>query len=139
LPGRARATRDASIAVVSISSERARRVTISSLHRQEIGAARVELGRPKMRPSLGADELGIDAHLVAALPRAPFQHVAHAELPADLCHVDGLALLGEGRAARDDEAAADAREAAGELVGDDVGEIVLRGVATQVREGQDDD
>ena len=58
---------------------------------------------PDMRRGRGVDELPGDADARARLAHAAFQHVAHAKLAADLLHVDGAALVGEGRIARDDE------------------------------------
>ena len=43
----------------------------------------------------GIDELAGDAHPVRRLADAAFQHIAHAQLAADLLDVDGLALVGE--------------------------------------------
>src|SRR5207237_1220046 len=73
-----------------------------------------------------------------ALHRA-FEHVAHAELLADLLRIDGLALEGKGGVARDHEAVADARQIGGEIFGDAVGEIVLARIVREVCEGQHHD
>ena len=71
--------------------------------------------RPKMRTAIGIDELGVDAHPVLVPLHRAFEHVANAELLADLLGVNALALVGEGRVARDDEAVADARQIGGEV------------------------
>ena len=59
-------------------------------------------------PDFGVDELGIDAHPVLVALHRAFEHVANAKLLPDLLGVDALALIGEGRVARDDEAVANA-------------------------------
>jgi hypothetical protein len=54
-------------------------------------------------PRCRIDELARDAHAVSGLAQAAFQHIAHAEFPANLLHVNGTAFVGEARIARDDE------------------------------------
>ena len=76
------------------------------LRLQQIGARGVELFGPEVRAAVGVDELGVDPHLVAARLNRAFQHIAHAQILADRLGVDRLALVGEGRIARDDEAVA---------------------------------
>ena len=95
--------------------------------------------RPEMRAGRGVDQLPGDAHPVAGLAHAAFQHVAHAKLAADLLHVHGPALVGEARIARDDEQPADARQRGDDVLDHAVGEIFLLGVAAQVLERQDGD
>jgi hypothetical protein len=51
-------------------------------------------------------------------------------------YVQGLALVGEGRAARDYKRAADPREAGGQLLSEDIGEVILRGIAAQIGKGE---
>ena len=104
------------------------------LHLQQIGPSGIELIRPKMRTAMGIDELGVDAHPVLVPPHRAFEHVANAEFLADLLGVDALALVGEGRVARDDETVADARQIRGEVFGYAVGEIILARIARKVRE-----
>ena len=87
----------------------------------------------------GVDELPGDAHAVRRLAHAAFEHIAHAELAADLLHVDRPALVGEGRIARDDEKPFDARKAGDDVLDHAVGEIFLFGIAAHVLEGQDCD
>ena len=109
------------------------------LRLQQIGALGVELFGPKMSAAVGVDELGVDPHLIAARLNRAFQHIAHAQILADRLGVDRLALVGEGRIARDDEAVADARESGGQFIGERVGEVVLRRIAGEIGEGQHDD
>ena len=75
----------------------------------------------------------------AGLAHAAFEHVAHAELAADLLHVNRPALVGEARIARDDEQPAHARQGGDDVVHHAVGEIVLLRIAAQVVERQDGD
>src|SRR5580704_1399905 len=89
-----------------------------------------------MRAGLSVDELGIHPHLIAAVLFAPLQHIAHAEVSADLLYVQGLALVGEGRAARDYKRAADPREAGGQFLSEDIGEVILRRIAAQTGKGE---
>ena len=70
---------------------------------------------------------------------AALEHVAHAEVVVELFHADVLALVGEGGAAGDDEALGQPREAGGQLLGDDVGEIILPRLAAEAGEGQHHD
>ena len=64
---------------------------------------------PQMRPGGRIDQLPGDPHPVRRLAHAAFQHIAHAELTADLFHVDSAALVGEARIACDHEQPANAR------------------------------
>ena len=69
---------------------------------------------------------------------AALQDVAHAEVPADLLHLHRLALVGKGGTAGDYKRAADSRKARGKPLGEDIGEVILRGIAAQIGEGQHD-
>ena len=89
-----------------------------------------------MRAGRGLDQLAGDAHPVAGLAHAAFEHVAHAELAADLLDVDGLALVGEGRIARDHEQRLEARQRGDDVLDHAVGEIFLLGIAAHVLERQ---
>ena len=73
------------------------------LHGKDVGDAAVVALGPEMAAGGGVVELRGDAHLVAASPHAAFEHVADAELPPDLFHVDRAALVHEARIARDNE------------------------------------
>ena len=70
---------------------------------------------------------------------AAFEHVAHAEFGADLLHVDGAALVGEGRVARDDEQMPVAGQAGDDVLDHAVGEEFLLGIGAHVLEGQNRD
>jgi hypothetical protein len=71
------------------------------------------------------------------LLHAALQHIAHVQLFGDLGQ--RLVLAGGGRASRDDEQAADLGQDLDGIVGHDIAQIVLRGVAAQVGEWQDRD
>jgi hypothetical protein len=105
----------------------------------ELAPVAVKAVGPDMRAGLGRNELGVDLHLLAKAAHASFEHIAHAKLAADLFGVDRLALVGERRPARDDEAVLQVRKVGGQIVGDPVGEIVLLLVAGEVLERQHDD
>src|SRR4029453_13504718 len=92
--------------------------------------------RPDIRPGLGVAELPGDAHLVAGLAHAAFQHVAHAKLAADFLHVHRPTLVDEARIAPDDEQPANARQGDDDVFHYAVGEILLLRIAAQVVEGQ---
>jgi hypothetical protein len=109
------------------------------LRLQQIGAGRIELFGPQMRTAAGVDELGVDAHPVAARLDRAFENIAHAQILTDRLGVDRPAPEGHGRIARDDEAVAHARETGGQFVGQGVDEIVLPRIAREVGEGRDDD
>ena len=71
---------------------------------EQVGHVLLEPVSPQMCAGFGVDKLRVDAHpILIALHRA-FEHVANAELLADLLRVDISALVGEGSVARDDEA-----------------------------------
>ena len=85
---------------------------------------------------LRVDQLAGDPHPIARPADAALEDVAHAELAADLLDVDGFALVGETRIARDDEEPADARECGDDLLDHAVGEVFLFRIAAHIREGQ---
>jgi hypothetical protein len=85
-----------------------------------------------MRAALGVDELRIHADLVAAVLLAAFERVANGKLLADLLHVHGLALVGECGAARDHAEPRESRKAGSQLLGEDIGEVLFRGIAAEV-------
>ena len=62
----------------------------------------VEAVGPQMRPGFRLDQSRADAHPTAALPDRAFEHIAHAQFPADAVHIDRLALVREARIAGDD-------------------------------------
>ena len=54
------------------------------------------------------DQLRGDPQATAGLAHRAFEDIAHAELAADLFHIDHLALVGKTRIAGDDEEPSDA-------------------------------
>jgi hypothetical protein len=89
-----------------------------------------------MRAGQRIDQLPGDAHLRSRLAHRAFQNIAHAELAPDLLHVDGAALVGEGRITGDDKEPADLRQRGDDLLDHAVGEIFLFRVAADIGERQ---
>jgi hypothetical protein len=87
----------------------------------------------------GFDQLRRDAHPVTRLAHASLQHIAHAEFPPDLPHIDGPAFVGEARIARDHEQPFDPRQAGDDVLDHAVGDILLLAIAAHVLERQDRD
>ena len=109
------------------------------LHGEHVGEVAVVALGPEMAAGGDVVELRGDAHAVAALAHAAFEHVADAELVGDLLHVDGLALVDERRVARDHEEPAQLRQRGDDVLADAVGEILLLRFAAHVGEGQHGD
>src|SRR5262249_54341391 len=89
-----------------------------------------------MPPAPRLNQLRGNAHATASLAHRAFEHIAHAQLAADLLHINGLALVGEARIARDDEEPADAAERGDDLLDHAVSEILLLRVAAHIGERQ---
>lgn len=106
---------------------------------QQIGLVIVEFLGPEMRAGLRVDELSVGADVLVGRLHRTFDHIAHAQLLADLPHIGRLALVGEGRIAGDDEAAGNARDVGRQFVGEHVGEIILLWIAGQILERQHHD
>ena len=83
------------------------------------------------------DQLGRDPDPGAGLADAALEHVADAEVAADLLHPRGLGLVGHDRVARDHAQLLEAGQLGDQVLGQAVGEVVLLGVAAEVRERQD--
>ena len=84
----------------------------------------ISLG-PDVGAVRGLDELAGDANAVPGLAQAAFEHVAHAEFPADLLHVDGASLVGKAGIAGDHEQPFHPRQAGDDVLDDAVDEIFL--------------
>jgi hypothetical protein len=106
------------------------------LQDEQIADVAVEPLGPQMRAAFGIDQLSVDAHLAARAPDAPFQHIADAELAADLPRLDRFALVGKGGAASDHEASRDPRQIGRQIVGDTVREIFLFRIVAEICEWQ---
>jgi hypothetical protein len=96
----------------------------------------VEPVGPQMRAGLGFDQLDGDPHPPACFAHRAFEHVPDCELAPDLLYIDGLALVGEGRIAGDDEEPADAGERGDDLLDHAVREIFLLRVAAHILKRQ---
>ena len=92
-----------------------------------------------MSAGAGVDELGVDFGLGVDELHRTLQHIAHPQVPADGLRVERLALVGEGRIARDHEGPVNTSEAGGQLIGQRVDEVVLRRIAGQIGERQHHD
>jgi hypothetical protein len=77
-----------------------------------------------------------DAEATAAPPNAALQDVARVKLPADLPDIDRLALVLEGRIARDDNELGEPRQLGCDVLGHAIAEIVLLRVAAEIGERQ---
>src|SRR5215469_4947174 len=106
------------------------------LHIEEVGDRLVEALGPQVISSLGGDQLHIHPKPVTTTLHRTFKNVPDVQLAPDLLHVNGLALEGERRAVSDDERAADARQVRGQALGYTINEIILLGIATDVRKRQ---
>jgi hypothetical protein len=77
------------------------------LRREDVCEIAIEPLRPEMPAAAGIDELRRDAHAIAGLAHAPFEHKAHAEIAPDLLHLGRPALVDKRGVARDHEQARD--------------------------------
>ncbi|MNE31896.1 hypothetical protein D3C80_1254860 [compost metagenome] len=91
---------------------------------------------PQVLAGTGFDQLAGNAHALAGLAHAAFEHVAHAKGLADPLHIDTLALEGKAGVAGDHEQPADARQRGDDVLDHAIGEIVLVRVTAQVLERQ---
>src|SRR5271166_2528608 len=89
-----------------------------------------------MLAAFRVDELDIDADAAGVALDRPFKHIADPKLLADFPGVDILAFEREGGVAGNHEGAAETRQVGGQVLGDAVGEIILRRIAGEVREGK---
>lgn len=105
---------------------------------QLVGGA-IEASRPDVRARLRLGQLGAQAHAVAELSKAAPEHVADAELAADLAHVHGPILVDDGGLARDDEEARDPREQRDQILRETVQQVRVLGIGGGCGEGQDGD
>ncbi|WP_373867916.1 hypothetical protein [Reyranella soli] len=82
------------------------------------------------------DELASQPDLVARLANTSLKHVADAEVPSDLPHVNRLASVGKGGVARDHEQPLVTRQRGDDVLDDPIGEVLLLGFAAHVLEWQ---
>jgi hypothetical protein len=82
----------------------------------------------------GVDQLRRDTNAIAGFLHAAFQHVADAEILGHRPWGHRLAAIDLGRVARDHEKARVLRQRVEEVVGQSVGQVVLRRIAAQIGE-----
>jgi hypothetical protein len=66
-----------------------------------------------MISSFGIDQLNVDTETLASSLYRTFHHIIDVQFSSELLHVNGFALEGERRVARDHERASDARQVGG--------------------------
>jgi hypothetical protein len=91
---------------------------------------------PTLTPISGLHERNADAHAIPCFPHAPFQQMRHPESAADCARILRPAFKPERRSAPDDAQLADLRERVDQLLGESIGEILLRGISASVHERQ---
>ena len=96
-----------------------------ALQGKKILLGRIIRFRPKMESVATSMSCADNAHLARSVADASFQHVANAELPANLANVQVLILEREGSGSGDDEKPVHVRERVDDLFGDAVAEILL--------------
>src|SRR4030095_15812591 len=102
-----------------------------------IGERTVEGLGPKVAAGRSVDDLYVDAHGVAGPLYTALDEVADAQLLGDTPHVAGLASIGEGGIAGDDEEIVYLRKSGGQVVGDPIDDGPLRRIATEIVQRQD--
>jgi hypothetical protein len=109
------------------------------LDREQVRLGPVVALRPQVPAAGRVDELRREAHPPRVGLQAALEHVAHAQLPADLAQVDRLALVGVDRVVGDHQQVGVLGEVGDEVLGDPVGEPPPPRVAREVGERQDGD
>ena len=109
------------------------------VHREQVVRRPIVALGPEVRAGGGIDQLRRYPHALGAGLEAALEHVAHAELPADLAHVDRLALVGEAGIAGDHEQVARSGELGDQILGEGVGQTLLALVAAKIVERQHGD
>jgi len=108
----------------------------SILQIEDVIEASLEPVCPYVCPGFRRDQLAGDAHAVSGPAYAPLEYVAHTQLASDLFDVNGLALVRKTRIAGDYEEGSHSRERGNNVVNYAISEVLLRGVAAQIDEGQ---
>src|SRR5580698_462248 len=80
------------------------------LHREYVGEIAIVALSPDVAAGRSVVELRGNPHAVTHLAHAAFDHITDTELLGNLLHVDGLALVDEGRVACDDEKPTELRQ-----------------------------
>ena len=94
---------------------------------------------PPVEAAGGIDELHRRAHAAAAPADASLDQRRHVQAAADLPDIGGPSLERGRRGPGDDAQVGGAGQFAGQFFGEAVGEVLLRGIAAEVRERQHDD
>ena len=89
----------------------------------------LEFFRPDVISRRAFDELAVDAHSVRRPAHAAFEHITDTQLLRDLADVHGVALVGEGGIAGDDEEPRHLGEVGDQVLDEAIGEIFLLRVA----------
>src|SRR5260370_41786979 len=91
-----------------------------------------------MRARLSINELRTYSDPMTALLLAAFQYITHSEISADLLYVNSSALVSERGAPGDHKAMANPGEVSGQLLCNDIRQIVSRWSAAQLAEARHD-
>ena len=96
----------------------------------------VDLARTPVGVAVRADQLYGDADTITRLSYASLKDVFDTEFARDLLHLHSLALVHEGRVARDHEQVVEARQLRNDVLGEAVREKLLLGISAHVDERQ---
>src|SRR5205809_169601 len=92
-----------------------------------------------MISGVSINQLHIHAKSVTSTLCRTLQHITDVQLTTQLSYVDGFALEGERGVPRNHERAADARQVRGQALGHAIHEILLLGIAADIRKRQHHD
>ena len=94
---------------------------------EDVIKSAIETIGPQVRTGLAVDQLASDSHAATRLAHAALQHIAHAELPADLPDVHGATFVREARIACDDKQRFEARQRGDDVLDEAVYEVSCSG------------
>ena len=92
-----------------------------------------------MHIDLGIDQLGVDANPTARPADGAFEHIPHAQFPANLLGVGRPVPISDCSVVRDHQHAGEPRQIGRQILGDLVRKILLLRVAAEVGKRQHDD
>src|SRR5262249_24494362 len=101
---------------------------------ENIAERAIKVFCPEMSVADRVNQSAADAHAVSALPDRTLQYITNAKFSADLLHVNGAALVDEGRTPRDYKEPTGSAKRHDDLLDHPIGEILLFGIAAQVLE-----
>ena len=104
------------------------------LHREDVGGRPVERFGPRAHAVARANQHGVHPEAGGRLPHRSLEEVGDIELAADIARVDRFPLQRERGRPRRYAQSGNLGERADQIVGDAVGEVLLRGVAAEIRE-----